>query len=62
MGEYVLNEAVTVVLNVYFVLDLLNVNYVWDPVTNVVNVEHVRHFVEKKQGKKNLSAIDVNEY
>ena len=62
MGEYVLNEVVTVVLNAYFVLDLLNVNYVWDPVTNVVNVEHVRHFVEKKQGRKNLSVFNVKEY
>ena len=62
MGEYVLNEVVTVVLNVYFVLDLLNVNYVWDPVTNVVNVEHVRHFVVKKQGRKNLSVFNVKEY
>ena len=62
MGEYVSKETVTVVLNVYFVLDLLNVNYVWDPVTNVVNVEHVRHFVEKKQGRKNLSVFNVKEY
>ena len=50
MGEYVLNEVVIVVF-AYFVLDLLNVNYVWDPVTNVVNVEHVKDFVQRKQGK-----------